>query len=373
MPYRLMVASFLTAFFIAFLSMPYLMDLANKLNIQAQPGARKIHAKPIPTIGGLGIFLGVFVAVLLYTPAEREFLGFFSKETIGILLGSLVMVAVGFLDDWKDIRPSRKLMGQFLAFLVVWSFGIRIEYLSKPNGELFVLDVYFKNLGLPNLDIPGVGVITHLNILSMILTFLWTVGLSNMLNFIDGVDGLAGGVTSISALVLLLLNLGRPQALQGDLHYLNYMLAALIGGSLGFLRYNFHPAQIFMGDCGALFIGFMLACISIEGAMKGPTFIAFLTPVVVMGIPILDGTFSIFRRLVSRTKVSVADKKHIHHRLLERGLNQKQVALTLYGVSIGLGVLALVFSKMAPMVFYFFMVLTGLYTIYRLVKRVTHV
>lgn len=355
MEYRLMVASFLTAFFICFLAMPFVMDLANRYKILAQPGARKIHKVPIPTIGGLSLFAGFAIPVLLFTPMPKEIFGFFGRETTGILLGCLVMVGVGLIDDWVDIRPAFKLAGQLVAFFVIWSFGIRIEYITNLSGELVIL---------PDWEIPGVG---RIPLVAMGATFLWTVGLSNMLNFIDGVDGLAGGVSGISALVLFLL------AISQGMHSLALMMAALVGSCVGFLRYNFYPAKVFMGDCGALFIGFLLASVSIQGAMKGPTFVAFLTPVVVLGIPILDGTFSIFRRLLSGSSVGVADKKHIHHRLLEKGLTQKQVALALYGVAIALGLVALFISSgKQPLALYFIMLLTACFALYKITKRLTH-
>ncbi len=351
--FRLVVASFLTAFFLCFLSLPFVMDLAYRHKLLAQPGERKIHTVPIPTIGGLSLFLGFAVSVLLYTPMPREIFGFFGRETLGILLGSLVMVSVGLWDDWLDIRPLVKLLGQTMAFLVAWSFGIQVEYVTKLDGSLMLL---------PSMALPGIG---DFPVVSFVVTYVWMVGLSNMLNFIDGVDGLAGGVTAISALVLLLL------AVDKQMHSLAYMLAALVGVSLAFLRYNFYPAKVFMGDCGALFVGFLLACISIQGAMKGPTVVAFLTPVVVLGIPLLEGATSVVRRLAKGQGVAVADRKHIHHRLLDRGLTQKQVALVMYGVAIVLGVVALFISSNVPLVMYFIMLLTGLYALYRVLKRVT--
>ena len=351
--FRLVVASFLTAFFLCFLSLPYVMDLATRHNILAQPGERKIHKVPIPTIGGLSLCFGFTVSVLLYTPMPQQVFGFFGRETLGILLGGLVMTGVGFLDDWLDLKPFQKMAGQMLAFLVAWSFGIGMKYITSFDGNLVIL---------PTMTLPGGA---EFPIVSFVLTFLWTVGLSNMLNFIDGVDGLAGGVAAISALVLLLL------AVDKGLHSLAYMLAALVGVSVAFLRYNFFPARVFMGDCGALFVGFTLACISVQGAMKGPTLVAFITPVVVLGIPILDGTFSVIRRLFSGKSVSVADRKHIHHRLLDRGLTQKQVALAMYGVAIFLGVVSLFISSRVPLVMYFILLLTVLYALYRVMKRVT--
>jgi UDP-GlcNAc:undecaprenyl-phosphate GlcNAc-1-phosphate transferase len=272
------------------------------------PDARKVHKEPIPRMGGLAIYLGFVLAVL----ASMHI----SREIAGLLIGGTVILAVGIIDDMKQISAKTKLFGQILAAMLPILFGVKIEWLTNPFGDMLYLDY----LATP-------------------LTVLWIVSLTNTVNLIDGLDGLAAGVSTIAAITILMV------ALQQNFWVVAILTAALAGSALGFLQHNFNPAKIFMGDTGSMFLGYMLAGISVLGTVKSAATIALVVPIVALGLPIMDTAFAIIRRYSHGHPIFKPDKGHLHHRLLEMGLTQKQAVLLMYTISGCLGLSAIVLSE----------------------------
>ncbi|MDR1193593.1 MAG: undecaprenyl/decaprenyl-phosphate alpha-N-acetylglucosaminyl 1-phosphate transferase [Peptococcaceae bacterium] len=284
---------------------PLIRRLALRFGMVDQPGQRKIHQAPMPLLGGLAIYAGFWLTVLCTQTLSREIIAF------GI--GSALILLSGLWDDKKNIRPWIKLLAQLLAALIVIFYGgLRITFMTN----LFAA----RPLSLGWLSLP--------------LTLIWLVGLTNAVNLVDGLDGLAAGVSGIAALTI-----GIIAWLEG-FPSVSMMALILAASSLAFLRYNFHPARIFMGDTGALFLGYSLAVLSIMGLTKMATTVSIFLPVLVLGVPIFDTLFAIFRRLVNKTPIFAADKDHLHHRLLALGLSHKKAVLTVYGVCVFLSLSA---------------------------------
>lgn len=308
----LTIKSFFLAGLVSFILTPFVRRLCLKMDWMDVPkDARRVHKKPIPRIGGIAIYLAFLLGILVYCPLNRE--------SIGLLVGASVIVLSGFIDDTKGLTPRGKLIFQALAALcLVWG-GSSIEFFTNPTPghEL----VYLGYLGIP-------------------LTIFWVAGITNSINLIDGLDGLASGVTMISAISLLFIA-QRYQQTQVVI-----VAAVLAGACLGFLFFNFNPASIFMGDTGALLLGFVLSYISIEGVMKSVAAIAIFLPVIILGVPIFDTTFAMLRRAISGRGIMSADKGHLHHRLLNKGLSQRETVAVLYLISILFGVLANIVSQL---------------------------
>ena len=259
-------------------------------------------------MGGLAIYAGFIIAVLASVHL--------TQEIIGLMVGGTVILVVGIIDDMVQLPAKVKLLGQIVAAAVLILFGIRIDWLTNPFGDL----VYVEYLSIP-------------------ITLLWVVGLTNTVNLIDGLDGLAAGVSTIAAVTILLV------ALQQNFWVVAVLTAALAGSSLGFLQHNFNPAKIFMGDTGSMFLGYMLAAISVLGTVKSAATIALIVPIVALGLPIMDTAFAIIRRYNSGQPIFKPDKGHLHHRLLEMGLSQKQAVLLMYVISGCLGLSAIVLTE----------------------------
>ena len=302
------LVAFVTALVLAYVLTPSVKKLAIRLGALDKPDARKVHKHPIPRMGGLAIYAGFMVATLISMHM--------SLEIIGILLGGTVILIVGIIDDMIQLQAKVKLAGQIVAAAVLVLFGVQIEWLTNPFGDL----IYFDYLSIP-------------------ITIFWVVGLTNTVNLIDGLDGLAAGVSTIAALTILLV------ALQQNFLVVAVLTAALAGGAVGFLQYNFNPAEIFMGDTGSMFLGYMLAAISILGAVKSAATIALVVPIVALGLPIMDTTFAIIRRYNSGQPIFKPDKGHLHHRLLAMGLTQKQAVLLMYVISGCLGLSAIALTE----------------------------
>lgn len=295
---------------VALAATPLVMRLAPRLGAMDNPGeSRRVHDHPIPRLGGLAIFLGFLVGVLLFSGIDRP--------VLGILLGSVVIVAVGVADDIRSLPPWVKLVFQCLAAAIAMLYGVRIEILTNPGAA---------------------GTIS-LGALSLPITFLWIVGITNALNLIDGLDGLAAGIAGIGCASMLAIALFLPAATD-----VSVLLAALGGACLGFLPFNMNPARIFMGDNGALLLGFVLATSSVVGLMKMYTLVTFAMPLLALALPLSDTVFAIIRRLGHGQNPMKADRGHIHHRLLALGLTQKQAVLVLYAFSVILGLAAVVMA-----------------------------
>jgi len=302
------VFAFTVALIVAYFITPHVKDFAIRTGALDAPDARKVHTRPIPRMGGLAIYLGFVLAVL----ASLHI----SHEIAGLLVGGTVILIVGIIDDLKHLSAKTKLAGQILAALVLVLFDVRIEWLSNPFGEM----IYLHYLSIP-------------------LTVLWIVGLTNTVNLIDGLDGLAAGVSTIASITILLV------ALQQNFWTVAILTAALAGSALGFLQHNFNPAKIFMGDTGSMFLGYMLAGVSILGVVKSAATIALVVPIVALGLPIMDTAFAIIRRYTNGRPIFKPDKGHLHHRLLEMGLTQKQAVLLMYVISGCLGLSAIALTE----------------------------
>ncbi len=279
---------------------PFVRRLAVKYGAVDRPGVRHnrgVHKKPLPRLGGLAIFAAFAVVAAIA-------LGLRDAGDRGIFIGGLLIVLVGVVDDFRPLSAKVKLLGQIAAAVVLVLSGVQIHEVTNPFGGWIFLGAW---------SIP--------------LTILWVVTLINVVNFIDGLDGLAAGVSSIASVTLLLVALKQGQA--SDVIF----AAALAGATLGFLPYNFNPARIIMGDSGAMFLGYALAAISVDGLLKSATTVGLVVPVLAMGLPLFDGFFAIARRYLNHRPVYEADRGHVHHRLLDLGLSQKQAVLVLYGVS----------------------------------------
>jgi len=305
---QIYIVAFTVALAAAYFLTPKVIELAIKAGALDAPDARKVHTRPIPRMGGLAIYAGFVLAVLASMHVNHEIMG--------LLLGGTVILIVGIIDDLKQLSAKVKLLGQIAAAVVLVLFDIRIEWITNPFGDM----IYVDFLAIP-------------------LTVLWVVGLTNTVNLIDGLDGLAAGVSTIAAVTILLV------ALQSDFWTVAILTAALAGSALGFLQHNFNPAKIFMGDTGSMFLGYMLAAISVIGAVKSAATIALIVPIVALGLPIMDTAFAIIRRYMSGKPIFKPDKGHLHHRLLEMGFTQRQAVLLMYVISGCLGLSAIALTE----------------------------
>lgn len=308
------VAAFIIAVLVAYLATPQVIKIAVKSGAMDAPDQRKVHKNPIPRMGGLAIYLGFLLAVLVIGLGTAEF--YLSREIVGLLVGGTCILMLGIIDDLIQLSAKVKLLGQICSALMLVLFDIRIDWLSNPFGDMIYLDY-----------------------LSVPLTVLWIVSMTNTVNLIDGLDGLAAGVSTIAATTILLV------ALQQNFIAVAILTAALAGSALGFLQHNFNPAKIFMGDTGSMFLGYMLAAISVIGTVKSAATIALVVPIVALGLPIMDTAFAIIRRYSNGKPIFKPDKGHLHHRLLEMGLTQRQAVLLMYVISGCLGLSAIAVTE----------------------------
>lgn len=293
---------------------PLVKLLSFKIGAVDKPGKRRINTKTMPTAGGLSIFISFTVAVLW------EFNDSLNVHRIWpMLLGALIVIITGLIDDVREITPLQKTLGLTLASLVIY----------------FVADI-----GISTITIPFIGFF-YTGWLGLPLTILWILAITNAVNLIDGLDGLAAGISMIA---LTTIGLVSYFFLPGNGVTLAILIFSLVAAILGFFPYNFHPATIFLGDTGALFLGFMIAVFSLQG-LKNATFISVLTPMFILGVPITDTVFAMIRRRFNNQPISSADKMHLHHRLLSLGFTHRGAVLTIYA-------LAMVFSFIALLMNY---------------------
>ena len=308
----LIVLAFVVAFLASFASTPWARELAHLIGAIDDPkDARKIHKVPTPRLGGIAIFFGFLLAVVCFV--------ILTPEIISIIIGSMIIVVMGAFDDRKPMRAITKLLIQIVAALIVALSGVRIEILTNPL--LFVNSDY---LFLGNLSIP--------------ITVIWIVAITNAVNLIDGLDGLAAGVASISSVCILIISLMVSES------NIAILIACLTGACIGFLPYNFNPASIFMGDSGSNFLGFILACVSIEGLFKGYAVISFAVPLLLLALPIFDTSVAILRRIKDKKPVMAPDRGHLHHKLVDMGFSTKQAVLILYTITAVLGLSAIILT-----------------------------
>jgi UDP-GlcNAc:undecaprenyl-phosphate GlcNAc-1-phosphate transferase len=315
---RSAIAAFVLAMVVTALATPLVRRVALAAGAVDEPGARRVHTRRVPRMGGVAIIIGFFVPlVTLFALGAQTARIFFSTShiTLGLVLGSLLVASAGLLDDIKGLGAKVKLLIQTAAAVVAYACGMRIDAL----------------------DLPWLGAL-HLGWLGLPVTIAWIVGIVNAMNLIDGLDGLAAGITFFACLTNFAI-----ASMTGNF-YILLVTASLGGAVVGFLFYNFNPAQIFMGDSGSMFLGFVLASASLLGAgsQKSPTLIAILVPILALGLPIMDMLMTIARRFMERRSIFIADRGHIHHRLLDMGLTHRRSVLSLYLLSILFTVAALV-------------------------------
>lgn len=282
-----------------------------RFNILKSPNGRTVHSKPMPLMGGLGIVFAFFSSILLlYMMLElKTFHIYYYTKFMPILEGAVIILIIGIVDDVKGISPKMKLFGQTMAATILWVSNIKLDLLTNYFG---------KDFGVVN------------DIASFLFTLFWIFAFTNAINLIDGLDGLATGISAIA-----FLSLGVASILNDSNDIVQiYICFALGGATIAFLKYNFNPAKIFLGDTGSLFLGFMLGSLSIAGPMKRAAVGTILVPMVLMGLPFLDTSLSIVRRLLKNTNVFQADREHIHHKLLDMGFSHRRVVIILYAVSL---------------------------------------
>lgn len=308
-----MIAAFLVSGVLSFILTPVAKKIAHKIGaIDVPKDERRMHKQPIPRLGGLAVFFAFLVSIVLLIPVDIELQG--------ILLGAVVIVVLGVIDDSVSLPAIVKLFVQIVAALIVVLHGVRIDVLSNVN-------VFSNNAYL------------SLGVWSAPVTVVWIVAITNAVNLIDGLDGLSVGVCTIASLSLLVIS-----AIVSEFTIV-VIMAALAGACMGFLPYNMNPAKIFVGDTGATFLGFILATMSIQGMFKTYAILSFAAPFLVLGLPIFDTVFAICRRLLQGQSPMHADRGHIHHRLIDVGFNQKQTVLILYLISGILGISAVLLTS----------------------------
>jgi len=262
---------------------------------------------PIPHLGGIAIYLSSIAGILIASPVDPA-------ARNAIVFGGLSILIVGLIDDFFDLKPWQKAIGQIFSAGIVIYFGVNISFVSNPFS----------------------GALAMLGLLTIPITLIWVVSFENLVNFSDGLDGLAAGIVAITAVVIVFAS-DRAGA-----YSIPPAAAAIAGSVLGFLPFNFHPASIFMGDAGAMYLGLALAVLSVQGLVKSAVFMSVLAPLLALMVPISDTAFAIVRRKVGGQSVSHADRDHLHHRLLELGLGQRDAVLSIYLISILCGGLGLI-------------------------------
>ena len=302
--------AFVLALAVSFAVTPAVKMLAIKIKaIDVPKDSRRMHKVPIPRAGGLAIFAGFLVGFLLF--------GQLTAQSRAILIGALLLVALGMVDDVVALKPHIKFLGQIVAALIPVLNGVVVTYFSNP----------FSQSGYLSLGVFAIPV-----------TVIWIVGITNAVNFIDGLDGLACGVSTIATVTMFVIAVLYSEV------QIAVMMAALAGGCLGFLPYNMNPAKIFMGDTGAMFLGYLLAVTSIQGLFKFYAVISFAVPFIVLGLPIFDTAFAIVRRVAHGQSPLQADRGHVHHRLIDLGFDQKQSVAILYAFSAVMGLMAVILA-----------------------------
>src|SRR5437879_1154240 len=284
----------LVAFVVVVLLTPAVGGMARLLGVVDAPGGRRINRSPVPRLGGVALFLGIFVPALAFLP--------FNRDTRGLLLGAAVAVTVGAIDDFRGLRWFEKLGGQVLAAAVPTWFGVWVDRFTFPFLGIHALPA---SVGVP-------------------LTIIWIVAIMNMVNFLDGLDGLAAGVAAIAGLTfaVIALSLAKPDAA--------ILSAIVFGACIGFLRHNFYPARIFMGDSGALLLGFVLATVAVQGLLKTAATVALFFPLLVLAVPIVDTSFVFAKRIKHGRPLYEADRTHLHHRFVNIGFSQRRAAVYMY-------------------------------------------
>ncbi|GEN89748.1 glycosyltransferase family 4 protein [Oceanobacillus sojae] len=303
----LTIAFFISAITALLVTYP-VKKLAVKMGVMDKPNHRKIHQKATPRLGGLAIFIGALFGMIYLQPSH-----IYVDE---ILIGSIIILITGALDDKYTIRPIIKLSGQVIAASLLIYAGLVIERIT----------------------IPLLGVV-ELGFLGPVLTFFWIIGITNAINLIDGLDGLATGVTTIALISIFAMALVDYQVLVA------YLCITFIGANIGFLYHNFYPAKIYMGDTGSNLLGYIVAIISILGLFKNITFFSFIIPVVILAVPIFDTLVAMIRRMYNKESIMTADRRHIHYQLIDAGYSHQKTVVIIYLFSALFGIIGILFSE----------------------------
>lgn len=318
---RRIIEALLIGAIVSALTTPLSIKLAYKLDIIDKPrDDRRMHDRPIPRFGGMGIFCGSMVAMII--PATMN------SNIRTAMLGGLLMYLLGVADDIKDLKPLVKFGGQLVIASLMFAMGIRIRFISN----------FFWNLDTQTNTkiIFGTGV-------AFIVTVLWIVGVTNAVNLMDGLDGLAAGTTAIMALSLGYV--AYIHGLQLGMMPVCVALCAVAGGCIGFLPYNFSPARTFMGDGGALYLGYMIAVLSVISPLKRATMVGAIIPMLALAVPIFDTVFAMVRRAARHESIMKADRGHLHHHLMAAGFGQRRSVLIIYGIVGIMGIVAVLISR----------------------------
>ncbi|HUS47595.1 MAG TPA: MraY family glycosyltransferase [Phycisphaerae bacterium] len=335
--------AYLGAVAVSLVATPATIRLARAVKALDLPGLRKVHRTPTPRIGGVAVAAAtifVVMPILLLDNTVGQALRQKLPQIVGLLAAAAFMLAVGLVDDVRGLRARTKLLSQLLAAIALCAVGVRIDVLSAEG-------LFHVQLGW----------------LSWPLTCLWVIGITNALNLIDGLDGLAAGISAVACAVIAAFTVCTGQLT------MTVLMLAMLGALTGFLFFGFNPAKVFLGDCGSLFLGFMLAGTSVLSSAKAPTIVGLALPVLAMGVPIFDTLFSMVRRVLERRSLFAPDRGHIHHRLLAMGLRQRHVVLLLYAVTVlsaGLGMFLMVTRHVGTLLV-FLCVLTLLVLVFRVV------
>ena len=309
---------FVVSFAASLLLTPLTIGLAKRIGAVDYPTERKIHVSPIPRLGGLGVVAAVALTIAVGALLNRYIWNGLPLLR-GMLAGSVLIIAIGVYDDIRNASPGVKLLVHMLAAGLAVALGVRFDLASNPLADRVLDSIYLGIFAVP-------------------LTMLWIVVLTNAMNLIDGLDGLASGISMFASVALFLISIEQKAGI------VTYMYVIMAGATLAFLKYGRHPARVFLGDTGSTFLGFTLACLSVEGTHKSYTLTALFIPLIVFGIPLFDSIVTLFRRYFTGTRFFGADRLHIHHQLLAAGLDQKQVVWILYGITIVLGILGFTFT-----------------------------
>lgn len=313
----------IATFILSFILTPVVRFISFRVGAVDKPNARRINKVPMPSAGGLAIFLAFIISTLFLMPlvVKTSHFGLHYFDYIfPVVLASFIIVVVGYLDDIYELKPKPKMLGIILAAVVIWGF---------------------TNFHFDSFKIPFGGPLLQFDpITTFIFTILWIVSITNAINLIDGLDGLVGGVSIISLLTMAIVSyFFLPIA---DF-YLTLTILILVAAIAGFFPYNYNPAIIYLGDTGALLIGFLIGVLSLQG-LKNSTAVAVVTPVIILGVPIVDTLVAIVRRKLSGRPISEADKMHLHHRLLAMGFTHRGAVLAVYGITIIFSLIALLLN-----------------------------
>ena len=333
--FPLVSVSFIAALVGVAFFVPMVRDFAERIGAVQDGGGRRVHAGAIPNIGGIAILGGFLVALLLGSMVQPALLDQYRVELLATVLGGSLMALVGFMDDMWDIPATMRLASQFVAAGILVVNGVKINYITN----------YFGQIGL-FADSEYVYLAAVGDVVAVVVTLLWVVGFTNAFNFIDGLDGLSSGIAAISSLSLLAVALQFPDRGAAVL-----LLAALAGSALGFLRHNFTPAKIYMGDSGAYMLGYILAAVSVLGALKVTAAVTVAAPILVLALPVVNITQVTLRRLRRGVSPAQAHNDHLHDLIRVRS-GSRTAVIVLWLATLALGTLGMILSSTPPVLMY---------------------